>query len=110
MKVEIISDVQEFILNQDLKTRQSIFNSLQLLSEYGYLIRPPYSKHLGDGIYELRVNGKDIIVRLLYFYLANNKAVVTNAFIKKTRKTPKREILLALERRAMYGKTKNNIT
>ena len=107
MDIDIMEDAYNFILCQDLKTRQEIKNSIQLLKEYGCLIRMPYSKYLDDGIYELRVNGNNIIVRLLYFFLPDNKAVITNGFIKKMQKTPRKEILLAKERRLLYGRIKN---
>lgn len=56
----------------------------------------PYSKQIGKGLYELRVRGSQE-VRILYTF-HSNKAYVVHVFVKKTQKTPHREIWLALER------------
>ena len=52
----------------------------------------PFSRHLDDGIFELRtVQGSDI-TRVLYFFVAGGEIVLTHGFVKKTQKTPAREI------------------
>ncbi len=55
----------------------------------------PYSEHLIDGIFEIRVKSGSDISRVLYFFVIGRKFVLTNGFIKKTQKTPKNEIELA---------------
>lgn len=55
-------------------------------------------------IFELRTKHGSNIVRCLYFYRKGKVIIVTNSFIKKTQKTPKSEIELALERKADYEK------
>ena len=57
-------------------------------------IRPKenLSKHLGDGIFELRASFDNRISRSLYFYESDRQIIFTNGFIKKGRKTPKSEI------------------
>ena len=55
----------------------------------GNNIREPYSKFLGDGIYEVRVQQVNNITRVLYFFVVNKKIILTNGFIKKSQKTPK---------------------
>ena len=104
--VELFQEVDEFILAQDVNSQSAIYNVIRILNEFGYLIREPYSKALEDGIFELRCNGINITIRLLYFFVPNKKAVITNAFVKKTQQTPRNEIELAKERRAEY--VKNN--
>lgn len=54
-----------------------------------------YSKHLEDGIFEVRGKIGNDISRVLYFFYINEKIILTNGFIKKTQKTPKKEIDLA---------------
>lgn len=61
-----------------------------------------YSKYLRDGIFELRCQSGNNISRILYFFYCNNKIIMTNGFIKKTNKTPKKEIELAKLRKADY--------
>lgn len=64
---------------------------LDLLEEFGTRIGEPVTKHLDGEIWELR----PIRNRLLYAYYKDNKFIILHHFIKKTQKTPKREIELA---------------
>jgi phage-related protein len=47
---------------------------------------------------EMRMKGRDGISRAIYVTARNRRAVVVRVFVKQTRKTPRREIDLALER------------
>jgi phage-related protein len=62
-------------------------------------VREPHIKHLKDRLWEMRMTGRDGIVRALYVAVAERRVVVVRLFTKKTQKTPAREIRLA-ERRA----------
>ena len=42
------------------------------------------------------------ISRVLYFFVVGQKVILTNGFIKKTQKTPKKEITLAKKYREDY--------
>jgi phage-related protein len=55
-------------------------------------------KPLGDKLWELRIAGKDGIARAIYVAAANQRVVVLRIFVKKSRKTPKRELELARQR------------
>jgi phage-related protein len=55
-------------------------------------------KHLKDKLWEMRLTGRDGIARALYVTVVSQRVVVVRVFIKKTRKTPKAEIDLALRR------------
>ena len=91
--------VEEFLNSIDLKMRPKIQGLMGLLQEKGNLLREPYSKHLEDGIFELRCKFGSDNTRILYFFYYEGKIVMTNGFVKKTRKTPKEEIQLAKNRR-----------
>ncbi len=65
-------------------------------------MREPYSKHLEDGIFELRGKVGSDISRVLYFFYHNGVIILTSGFIKKTRKTPKEEIQKAKRYRKDY--------
>ncbi len=54
-----------------------------LLEEYGNLAREPLSKHLEDGIFELRSKMGTDIVRILYFFEGDRIIIATNGFVKK---------------------------
>ena len=63
-----------------------------LLAENGTQLREPYSKPLDDGIFELRAKVGSDISRVLYFFMIGKKVILTNGFVKKTQKTPEKEI------------------
>lgn len=58
----------------------------------------PHVRHLEGPLWEIRMKGKDGISRALYVTATGKRVVVVRVFIKKTEKTPRREIELALER------------
>lgn len=61
-------------------------------------IREPHVKHLEGPLWEMRMTGKDGISRALYVTAKGKRVVVVRVFVKKTQKTPRREIELALKR------------
>jgi phage-related protein len=58
----------------------------------------PHVKHLEGKLWELRLTGRDGIARALYITAIGRRVVVVRAFVKKTQKTPRAEIELALRR------------
>lgn len=93
---------EEFILEQDVKMRAKIFLALEFLEEKGPQLREPFSKPLGDGIFEIRAKQGSGISRVLYFFVVGRKVILTNGFVKKTQKTPIREIEKAKRYRDDY--------
>ena len=94
--------VEKFLNSLDIKMRNKILMILNVLQERGNQLREPYSKHLEDGIFEVRGKVGNDISRVLYFFYYNGKIIMTNGFIKKTQKTPKSEIELAKKYRKEY--------
>ena len=59
----------------------------------------PHVKHLTGALWEIRMTGRDGISRALYVTTPDRRVVVAvRVFVKKTQRTPKREIALALHR------------
>ena len=58
----------------------------------------PHVRHLTGPLWEMRLGGRDGIARALYVTATERQVVVVRAFVKKTRRTPRREIELALQR------------
>ena len=58
----------------------------------------PHVKHLTGPLWEMRLRGRDGISRALYVTVRDKRVVVVRVFLKKTRKTPRQEINLALRR------------
>ena len=61
-----------------------------------------YSKHLEDGIFEIRGKVGSDISRVLYFFYYGGKIILTNGFVKKTQKAPSKEIKRAKKYRKDY--------
>src|ERR1700693_3055750 len=61
-------------------------------------LREPYVKHLEGRLWEMRMKGKDGIARAAYVTATGHRVVVVHVFVKKTEKTPHREIETALKR------------
>ena len=58
----------------------------------------PHVRHLEGKLWELRPTGRDGVARALYVTAIGRRVVVVRAFVKKTQKTPRAEIELALRR------------
>lgn len=71
---------------------------LGLVEEYGPILRLPHSRAMGDGLFELRPKGRSGIGRAFYCFLVGRRVIILHAFIKKTQKTPDRDLKLARNR------------
>ena len=84
-------------LPEDMKVRFIRISSM--ISESGLnKVGMPYVRHLHDKLWEMRMKGRDGISRALYVTAHKERIVVVRVFVKKTQKTPSREIQLALKR------------
>lgn len=97
-----VSPAENFLMSLDVKLAAKMYGIIEVLEEKGNLLREPYSKHLGDGIFEVRAKAGTDIARIMYFYDVGRKIVLTNGFVKKTKKTPRAEIDIAKKYRGEY--------
>ena len=58
----------------------------------------PYTKAFGDGLFEIRAKGKEGIGRAFFCCMIDRQVIVLHGFIKKTQKTPQKELKLARKR------------
>jgi phage-related protein len=58
----------------------------------------PHTQAMGDGLFELRLKGSEGIARVFYCTLVGKRIVMLHSFIKKTQKTPLRELRMAQSR------------
>ena len=88
---------------QSFKVKTKISWTLDVITQ---LERVPetYLKHLEntDGLYEVRVQSGSDIFRIFCFFDKGQLIVLANGFVKKTQKTPKREIEKALKIKEEY--------
>ena len=88
--------VQEFLDSLPVKLREKTLRSLTLLQELGPQLRGEETEYVRDGLFELRTKFESGITRVFYFFFVGRTIVVTGGFIKKSQKTPRREIERAL--------------
>lgn len=98
--VEFLADDVEaelLALPRDMQAR--FLRIVNLIESKGLQqVHEPYVKHLQGKLWEMRMTGRDGISRALYVAASGKRVVVVRVFVKKTQKTPTREIRLALER------------
>jgi phage-related protein len=89
--------IKDLIVDLQVKGRTSkndrirsekILTYIRVLQEYGTRAGEPYVKHIEDDIWELR----PLDDRIFFFYFRDNAFVLLHHFLKKTKKTPRREI------------------
>ena len=79
--------------------RASFERIVKLLHAFGIeRVHEPYIKHVEGRIWEMRLRGRGGIARALYVTATGRRVVVLRVFVKKTQKTPRREIELARKR------------
>lgn len=100
--------VAEFLDGLDAKMRAKALHSISILEEFGNNLREPHSKPIGDGLFELRIKFASDISRIFYFFMVDNKIILTNGFVKKTMRTPKAQIDLARKYKADYERRHNH--
>lgn len=82
-----------------LDIRASFQRIVELIQAHGLeRVREPYVKHLEGSLWEMRMKGKSGIARACYVTAVGKRIVVVHVFVKKTQKTPRRELELALRR------------
>jgi phage-related protein len=69
-----------------------------MMEEYGPALGNPYTASMGDGLFEIRAKGMEGIGRSLFCTIKDQEIIILHSFIKKTQKTPKKEIDLARKR------------
>lgn len=92
-------DIDKFILDLDISVSSKVNSTLLFLREFGNNLSLPYSKALGDGLFELRISGK-VPVRIIYCFYENN-VILLHIFIKKQNKIPIKELDLAKKRKSI---------
>lgn len=79
--------------------RASFQRVVELIQAHGLEhVREPYLKHLEGRLWEMRLKGKSGIARAVYVTASGMRVVVVHVFAKKTEKTPRKEIDLALRK------------
>jgi len=58
----------------------------------------PHTKGMGNALFELRLKGAEGIARVFYCTQVGKRIVILHSFVKKTDRTPQRELATAMNR------------
>ncbi len=91
-------DVEQFVLKLPSGLSAKYFHLTDLMLEFGADLGMPHTKAMSDGLCELRVNGKEGIARVFYCTKVGKRIIMLHGFIKKSPKTPTKELRKAQQR------------
>src|SRR5271157_1567244 len=90
-------DAEVEALPEDMRAR--LARIARLIEEMGLEhVGEPHVKHIEGRLWEIRLKGRSGISRALYVTVVGRRVVIVRVFVKKTEKTPRREVELALFR------------
>jgi phage-related protein len=90
--------VQEDIMNLPDTLQARYIGLTSRMIEHGPNLGLPHTDSFGSGLFELRLKGIEGIARLFFCMMVEKKIVMLHSFIKKTQKTPDKELKIAKSR------------
>lgn len=90
--------VKRDILSLPKELLAEFYAMQKIMEEKGPSLGMPYTRAMGDGLFEMRLNDKDGIARVFYCMIEKYEIFILHSFLKKTRTTPDRELQLAKKR------------
>ena len=89
---------QKSIEKWPLGIRASYARITEAIEEFGPNLGLPYTKAIKDGLFEIRAKGREGIGRAFFCTIVGQKVVILHSIIKKTQKTPLKDLNLAKKR------------
>jgi phage-related protein len=90
--------VLDEIANLPVGLKARYFYLTDRMEQSGPNLGSPHTESMGDGLFEIRIKSKEGIARVFYCVSLNNQIWMLHSFIKKTQKTPKKELSVAKNR------------
>ncbi|MGH8616484.1 MAG: type II toxin-antitoxin system RelE/ParE family toxin [Burkholderiales bacterium] len=78
--------------------RASFLRLAERMVAYGPHLGMPHTRAFGQGLFEIRAKGREGIGRALFCLVVGHRIVILHGFIKKSTKTPQKELETALRR------------
>jgi len=75
-----------------------LLHILEMIEDLGPNLGKPHTSPMGGGLFEIRAKGKEGIGRSFFAIAVNDEIVILHSFIKKSQKTPKKELDKARKR------------
>jgi phage-related protein len=91
-------EIQEDILNLPVTLQARYIALTDRMIEYGPNLGLPHTDAFGGGLFELRLKGAEGIARVFFCTMVEQEIVMLHSFMKKTQKTPEKELKLAKKR------------
>ena len=91
-------EVQEDIMNLPVKLQARYIGLTQRMLVYGPNLGLPHTDAFGGGLFELRLKGVEGIARVFFCTMTEQEIIMLHSFVKKTQKTPAKELKLAKQR------------
>jgi phage-related protein len=70
----------------------------EVMRQYGPNLGMPYTRAKGEELFEIRARGQEGIARIFYCMVVRGTIMILHGFVKKTEKTPRRELATARRR------------
>jgi phage-related protein len=91
-------DVQEAILRFPPGLQARYIHLTERMLTFGPDLGMPHTRAMGKGLFELRLKSKEGIGRVFFCTRPNRRILMLHAFVKKSAKTPVKELKVARER------------
>ena len=92
------TELQKEILGLSAGFAARFLRYAERMEVYGPDLGMPHTRAIGDGLFELRLKAAEGIARVLYCTLAGRRVVMLHQFIKKSEKTPRKELKIGRNR------------
>ena len=97
-KISFFDGVKEDIVALPVKLRARMIRLLDMIEVHGANLGSPHTEPMGNGLFEIRAKAQEGIARGFFCYMDGKHIYVLHVFVKKTEKTPKKEMDIAIER------------
>jgi len=103
MEIRIFDvSLEKFIKKLQKPTTAKVLRTIDLLEKFGQKLGSPHTKKISADLFEIRISGKQE-VRIFYTFY-KSQIFLLHGFIKKSQKTPKKEIELIRQKLKLLDK------
>lgn len=92
------TNVYKTLLKWPDKLLAKYLRIMELMEKNGADLGMPFTKALGNGLFEIRASAQEGIGRVFFCTLIDKDIIVLHSFIKKTQQTPEKELSIARKR------------
>ena len=91
-------NVQDLINDWPVGIRAFYARVTERMMIFGPNLGMPFTRSMGKGLFEIRARGKEGIGRAFFCTIVDQRIIILHTFIKKSQKTPKKELDIARRR------------